>query len=134
VHRTAMWTMLLASFCLAMSAAAGLGEARLLAERGVSVATVTAEDGSRWIQAHGALYEARTDGPTAIADPNNHNLNAASIGQHLRSATIVPAVLALLALAGALGIRSRVPDEITVSATSASADILEFRRVITAAR
>ena len=127
-----MWTMLVASFCLAMSAAAGLGEASLLAERGVSVTTVTAEDGSRWIQAHGSLYEARTDGPTAIADPNNHNLNAASVGQHLRSATVVPAVLALLALAAALGIRSRTPDEVMVStAPATSADILEFRRVIT---
>ena len=138
VRRTVMWTMLLASLCLALSAAAGIGEARLLAERGVSVTTVAAEDGSRWIQANGTLYEARTDGPTAIADPRNHNLNATSIGEHLRSATVLPAALALLALAVALGIRSRTPDGFAVSATSSapapSADILEFRRVIAAAR
>ena len=128
MHRTLMWTMLVASFCLAMSAAAGLGEARLLAERGVDVATVTAEDGSRWIQAHGALYEARTDGPTAIADPNNHNLNAASVGQHLRSATLVPALLACLALAAAAMARPR-PDP-GASDSTASAEILEFQRAI----
>lgn len=124
--------MLFASFGLAMSAAAGIGEARLLAERGVTVATVAAEDGSRWIQAHGSLYEARTDGPTAIVDPTNHNLNAASIGEHVRSTAILPALLACAALAVALGVRRHGVDETTDP--SASAEVLEFRRVITAGR
>lgn len=127
--------MLLTGFCLALSAAAGIGEARLLAERGVSVATVAAEDGSRWIQANGSLYEARTDGPTVIADPNNHNLNAASIGEHVRSAVVLPAVLAMLVLAAGLGIRSRTPDEVADPlGTADSAEILEFRRAIAPVR
>lgn len=127
-----MWTMLLASFGLALSAAAGIGEARVLAERGVTVATVMAEDGTRWIQANESLYEARTNGPTVIADPANHHLNAASIGEHVRSSTIVPALLACLALAAAVGVRGRVEAEPTVPAVSA--EVLEFQSVITAGR
>ncbi len=132
VRRAVMWTMLLASFALALSAAAGIGEARLLADRGVTVATVAAEDDSRWIHANGSIYEARTDGPTVIADPANHHLNATSISEHVRSATIVPALLACLALAVAVGVRGRGATETTVP--TVSADVIEFRRVITAGR
>lgn len=135
MRQAVMWTMLLASIGLALSAAAGIGEARLLADRGVTVATVAAEDGSRWIQANDSLYEARTDGPTAVVDPTNHNLNAASIGEHLRSTTTLPALLACAALAVALGVRERGSTAFADSAESAeSAEILEFRRVITAGR
>jgi hypothetical protein len=132
VARVVTWTMLLVSFGLIMSAATGLGEARVLAERGVTVATMVADDGSRWIQANDSLYEARTDGLTVIADPANHHLNAASIGEHVRSATILPALLACAALAVALGVRGRGATETT--APTGSADVLEFRRVITAGR
>lgn len=130
--RIVTWTMLLVSFGLVMSAAAGVGEARVLAERGVTVATVVADDGSRWIQANETLYEARTDGSTVIADPANHHLNAASIGEHVRSAAILPALLACAALAVGLGARGRGTAEPTVP--TGSAEVLEFRRVITAGR
>lgn len=132
MRRAVVCTMLLASFCLALSAAAGVGEARVLAERGVTLATVAAEDGSQWIQANGSLYEARTDGLTVVADPANHNLNAASVGAHVRSATAVPGLLACIALAVALGVRRRDVAEPTVPTTSA--EVLEFRQVITAGR
>lgn len=104
-----MWTMVTVSVGLLLSAATGVGEARRLAERGVIVATVPADDGSRWIHANGALYEARTEAPTAIADPDHHALNATTIGAHVRSAVAVPALLAILVLipAVALGLRRR---------------------------
>jgi hypothetical protein len=132
MRQTVMWTMVAASLCLVLSAAAGVGEARVLADRGVTVATVAADDGSRWIQANGALYEARADTPTAIADPNNHALNAASIGAHVRSATATPALLAVIALVVALGARGRTPSERPSQTTTA--EIIELRRAIAAVR
>jgi hypothetical protein len=128
VRQAVTWTMTLAAVCLALSAAAGIGEARVLAERGVNVATVAAEDGSRWIQANDSLYAARTADTTAIADPQNHSLNAASIGAHLRSATLVPALLACLALAAAAVARPRTDPD--ASDSMASAEIIEFRRAV----
>jgi hypothetical protein len=102
------WVAIVLGAVLVISSALGFGEARLLAQRGVEMMTVEAEDGSRWVLAGERMVPAREDTATVVADPTNPALNAGSALAHARTAGFtLLAGLMLASVGSAIGLGTR---------------------------